>query len=189
MNLFWDYENQKLYNKLNSGQLVQRLTLVFSDQVDVVLYIMKRNATTLLNELVDCPAGYAPLFGLKGTTLADLNGDYLAVQSVWTKTATGTYQGTIDLATTELQAEFGTATSVAVKCEFSMRDVDSKDHYSTVRNVVVDYNVNRGDEAVTHSVSLGPISLVRSEVIDGVTRTLILLADGTEVACFPPREV
>ena len=189
MNLYWDYENQKLFDGLNSGQQVQTLLMTFRDQVDITLCVMRRNPTTRVNELVDCPAGKAVLFGLKGITQVKLAGDYLAVQSIWTKTATGTYQGTIDLATTELQTELGTTVSKTLKGEFCMRDADAKDHYSTRRDITVEYDVNGGDEAATHAVALGAVSLVRSEVIDGITRTLIFLADGTEVACFPPREV
>lgn len=189
MNLWLDYENQKVMDALNSGQKVQALAMTFRDQVDITLYVMRRNPSTRVNELVDVPVGMALLFGLKGITQPKLAGEYLAVQAIWTKTATGTYTGTIDLATTELQAELGTSVSKTLKGEFCLRDADSKDHYSTQIDVTVNYDVNGGGEAAVHSAALGAISLVRSEVIDGITRTLIFLADGTEVACFPPREV
>jgi hypothetical protein len=189
MIFYWDYDNQKLMDALNSGQQIQRMTMVLRDQVDITLYVMRLNTLTEQYELVDYPAGKAPLFGLKGTTQPKLEGEYLAAQSIWTKTATGTYEGTVDLAIDELKTEMGTAISVALKAEFCLRDVDGKDHYSSQFDVTMNYDVNGGSEGATHPLAFGCISLTRSEVIDGVTRTLILLADGTEVACFPPREV
>ena len=189
MDLFWDYRNQQLMDGLNSGQQIQRLTMTLRDQVDITLYVMRLNPLTQLNELVDCPAGQAPLFGLKGITQAKLAGGYLAAQSIWQKTATGTYEGHVDLATDELVAEIATATSVALKAEFCLRDVASKDHYSSRFDVLLEYDVNGGSEGATHGVYLGNIASVREEVIDGILRVLIYRSDGTELVCLPPREV
>lgn len=184
MNLYWDYENQKLMDGLNSGQQIQRLTMILRDQVDVTLYVMKLNIATQLNELVDCPAGQAPLFGLKGTTQAQLAGDYLAVQPVWTKTATGTYVASIDLATDELAAELGTSTSAALTGEFTLRDAGAKDHFSTQVNIVMNYDVNGDGEGVTHPAYWG--SLVREEVVDGDKVLILYNSDGVEYARFTP---
>lgn len=189
MKLYYDYENRKLMDGLNSGQQIQNLTMVFRDQMDITLYVMKLNDSTGLNELADPPAGMAPLFGLKGITQEDLAGDYLAVQAVWTSTATGTYTATIDLATAELETELAEETSVELKAEFTLRDADELDHYSTQIDVTVNYDVNGLGEGATHSVYLGTSTLVHEEVIAGIKRVIICNSDGVELLCLPPREV
>lgn len=189
MKLYYDYENQRVFDALNDGVQIQGLTMVLRDQVDITLYVMKYDDATELNVLTDVPAGRALLFGLKGTTQAKLAGGYLAAQSIWTKTAVGTYEATLDLAVDELRTELSTATSVVLTGEFTLRDVNQKDHYSTQLSVAMLYDVNGGSEGATHGIYLGNIASVREEVIDGVTRVLIYRSDGYELACFPPREV
>ena len=190
MNLYWDYENKGLMDSLNSGHNISSLQMTLRDQEDITLYVMCYDPTTRLNVLVDCPAGQSPLFGLKGKTQAKLAGDYLVVQSVWTKTATGTYTGLLDLATDELKAEFGTAAvSVALKGEFTLRDADERDHFSTQIDVTANYDVNGIGEGATHSVYLGTSTLVHQEVIDGINRVIISDSTGKELLCLPPREV
>jgi hypothetical protein len=185
MHIYWDLDNHVFVKSLTDSQIVDALSLVLRDQVSVTLHTVRPStAAGVYFAEEDVPAGTAPLFGLKGTTQAKLAGAYLAVQATWTRTATGKYTGTIDLATDEIKAELAEETSVELKAEFCLRDTEGKDSDSTQIDVTLYYDVNGAGEAETTPAYCGV--LVREETIGGVKVLILYNSDGIEYARFNP---
>ena len=185
MHIYWDLDNHVFVKSLTDVQQVTDLDLILRDQIAITLHTVRPSSNDgVYFAEEDCPAGTAALFGLKGTTQPKLAGGYLAVQATWTKTATGIYTGTIDLATDELLAELGAETSVELKAEFCLRDADGKDSDSTQLDVTLYYDVNGAGEGETTPAYCGV--LVREETIGGVKVLILYNSDGVEYARFNP---
>lgn len=187
MHIFWDLDNHMFVKSLTDGQRVTNLDLVLRDQVSITLHTVRpsTNAGVYFAE-EDCPAGKAPLFGIKGTTQPKLAGGYLASQGIWTKIATGQYEAVVNLKTTQLIAEIGTETTVELKAGFTLVDIDGEHHDSTQFDVTVAYDVNIGGEAEAESVYVGNNSIVREELIDGLKVLILYNSEGVEYARFNP---
>jgi hypothetical protein len=187
MHIYWDLDNHTFVKSLTDSQIVDALSLVLRDQVSITLHTVRPStASGVYFAEEDCPAGKAPLFGIKGTTQAKLAGAYLATQAVWTRTATGQYTAVVDLNTTELIAEIGTETTVDLKAEFALVDVDGKHYDSTQCDLTVDYDVNVGGEAAAESVYVGNNSIIREELIGGKKVLILYNSDGIEYGRFNP---
>jgi hypothetical protein len=128
MDIYWDYKNRQLVAGLAATQVVTALTMVLRDLQGITLYIVQPvSGSTAYYELVDPPADNTPAFAAKLV----LDGDELLTTTNWTRTATGTYTGNIDLESAALITALTSLDSLDITAEFTFVDGTSRNQASS----------------------------------------------------------
>lgn len=185
MKIYWDIVNEEFVGGLDSTQVITEIAARLRDQIPVTLYLVQPvDSSTAYYELTDPPAGWVPIFGAKQSSA--LSGGHLVYQSTWTKSGTGTYEGTISLNTAELIAAIAAATEIELVGEFTLGDVDENNRNSTQFTFAIDADVSQGGEPSATGVYLGNSALVRQETIGGLKYIILYNSDGVEYLRIPP---
>lgn len=153
MNIYWDYQNQQFVAGLTVPQVVSSIQMVLRDLQSVTLYIVQPSTSpSAYYELVDPPSGWSPAFGAKTT----LDASELLVTTVWTRTATGTFTGTIDLDKMDLISAMADVDSLELTGEFTLVNAADNNQASTQFALTVLKDVFRAGDTDLASNAAGP---------------------------------
>lgn len=185
MNMYWDFQNQKMVASLNSAAAVTQYDFVLRDTLPVVLRVC--NTQSVLNVpyvVTAIDAGKSIKFGAKALATYATDGEFLFSQATWTAAGTGentTYSANIQLNTSELIAAISTASYLDCKAEFAILNASNENELSTQFTMRIYKDVITGSEGVPTS----EYQVVAQYTDDnGVQAVRLVNASGVAVGLF-----
>jgi len=148
MNIFWDWNNQKIRASLYSNVVVETFELVLRDVYPVSLaYVTSQASSNQPWVAGELPSNRTILFAAKKPD--DLGGEALIRSATWTGSGSGTttrYDSTWEFNTAALVAAMDGLSSLTLKGEFVLIRPDNLNEYSTQFNIRVIPDVNREED-------------------------------------------
>ena len=179
MNIYWDYNNQRIIGGLTSRSVVSQYDFFLRDTVPVDLILVVEQANTTQPFAVSAlSSGQSIAFGAKA---AYADTDFLFSTNSWVATGSGTtqkYVGEIDLNTTELIAAV-TGDTLTVKGEFTIVQSDNSHALTTQFDIEITKDVIVGTEGTP--TSQVPVIQQFTDT-DGIKKVRLVNADGE--TCF-----
>jgi hypothetical protein len=185
MNLYWDFQNQKMVASLNSTAAVTRYDFVLRDTLPVTLRVC--NTQSVLNVpyvVTAIDAGKSIKFGAKALATYATDTEFLFSQATWTEAGTGestTYTANIEFNTSELIAAIGSESYLDCKAEFTILNGSNENELSTQFTIRVLKDVVTGSEGVP--TSQYPV-IAQYTDDNGVQAVRLINAAGTCVGLF-----
>src|SRR3990167_9023043 len=148
MNIFWDWQNQKIRASLNSSVEITAYTMVLRDVYPITLaFVSPQSVVNQPYVAAAIESGKTILFTAKLST--NLYSAVLVTEASWVASGAGAttrYAGEWAFNTAELVAAMGGSVTYALKGEFCIVRADNTNEYSTQFTINVVPDVNRETE-------------------------------------------